>query len=124
MGNVPRTEKAAWVKPSPTKWRKREYSDKLKKFYNSATWRKTSKRQLAEHPVCEECKKKRMLTRARVADHIIPVRQGGHPLSRLNLQSLCHPCHNRKSASEAGGHIEEYCYIGKYKIPKRNAEQK
>ncbi|MFW9626860.1 MAG: HNH endonuclease [Sulfurospirillum sp.] len=38
---------------------------------------------------------------AQIADHIIELRDGGEPLSLENIQCMCSPCHNRKSAKEA-----------------------
>jgi 5-methylcytosine-specific restriction protein A len=35
-------------------------------------------------------------------DHIIPKRRGGSD-DRSNLQTLCHACHSRKTASERNG---------------------
>jgi 5-methylcytosine-specific restriction protein A len=37
---------------------------------------------------------------AKVVDHIVPVKEGGERFERVNLQSLCVPCHNAKTASE------------------------
>jgi 5-methylcytosine-specific restriction protein A len=36
-------------------------------------------------------------------DHIVPVARGGALLDWDNLQSMCHGCHSRKTASEDGG---------------------
>jgi 5-methylcytosine-specific restriction protein A len=41
-----------------------------------------------------------VLQPANVVDHIVPVKQGGERFDRSNLQSLCVPCHNAKTASE------------------------
>lgn len=41
-----------------------------------------------------------MLQPAKVVDHIVPVKQGGERFEGANLQSLCVPCHNAKTASE------------------------
>ena len=32
------------------------------------------------------------------ADHIIEIRDGGAPMDPLNVQVLCHACHNAKTA--------------------------
>jgi 5-methylcytosine-specific restriction protein A len=37
---------------------------------------------------------------AKVVDHILPIKKGGERFERSNLQSLCVPCHNAKTASE------------------------
>jgi len=33
-------------------------------------------------------------------DHIIPLSAGGHPTSRVNLQGICHECHDVKTRDE------------------------
>ena len=53
---------------------------------------------LAHSPVCVKCGHA-----ANVVDHIQPVTQGGDFTNPDNLQSLCTPCHNRKSAKERNG---------------------
>lgn len=118
MGYVPSKRRNSWVTPTPKKnWN--NYPPELAKFYNSALWRKTSKKNLAMNPTCVECMKVGKVSRAEVTDHIIPVKQGGHKLDGRNHQSLCASCHNRKSAAEAGGVSGPFKYVGKYKIPDR-----
>ena len=54
------------------------------------------------HPLCVECEKKGVLEPAREVDHIKAFHGPDDPL-RLdweNLQSLCKPCHSRKTARE------------------------
>ncbi|WP_295941636.1 HNH endonuclease signature motif containing protein [uncultured Alistipes sp.] len=52
-------------------------------------------------PLCEECQRRGITTLAQVVDHIVPINRGGAKLDMANLQSLCHPCHNRKSGLES-----------------------
>ena len=77
----------------------RKYSNT--KFYQSTAWRKLRKVKLEQDPLCEECLKKGIHTPAKVADHIVPINQGGAALNITNLQSLCDRCHNVKSAKES-----------------------
>ena len=79
-------------------WSKRDIE--TRKFYNSTAWRKLSKKKLAINPLCEECERNGILSPARHADHIVPIKQGGAKLSLDNLQSLCIPCHSKKTAKE------------------------
>lgn len=124
MGNVPRKEIKSWVAPTPPRqrWKRSSYPPWLTKFYNSARWRGCSKRHLVKHPTCVECKKHGRVQKADVTDHIIPAIQGGSLFDPRNHQSLCHSCHNRKSASESNGTSEPFVLVGKYKIPARNAK--
>lgn len=70
------------------------------KFYQSSAWRRLREKVLLEQPLCVECKKKGVLTEAKVVDHIIPIVKGGAALDESNLQPLCHKCHNQKSARD------------------------
>ena len=65
-------------------------------FYESTAWRRLRRIKLQMNPLCEICKKEKATT----ADHIIPIKQGGAALDVSNLQSLCGPCHGRKSVKE------------------------
>lgn len=61
-----------------------------------ADWPKIRERQLTRQPQCELCDGE-----ATEVDHIVPLAKGGtNKLS--NLQSLCKPCHSRKTAREVG----------------------
>lgn len=64
-----------------------------------ADWRLARAGFLAEHPLCEECRKRGKLTAATVVDHIKPHR-GDKALfwNSRNWQSLCATCHGRKTA--------------------------
>ena len=65
-------------------------------FYSSAGWRRLSKMQLRREPLCVVCYRAGRITPAEIADHIIPIRDGGARLDMSNLQSLCRGCHNKK----------------------------
>ena len=36
-------------------------------------------------------------------DHVVPLRDGGDPWDKSNLQTLCRPCHIEKSARDGRG---------------------
>ena len=67
-------------------------------------WQKYRKTFISEHPICEECIKKGILTTTFAVDHIIP-HNGDQELfwDPNNHQGLCETCHNRKTATEDGG---------------------
>lgn len=71
-------------------------------FYNSYAWRKVSKLNLEKNPLCVSCLQNDLNTMAKVTDHIVPISKGGDKWSEDNHQSLCHECHNAKSARERG----------------------
>lgn len=68
--------------------------------YNSR-WSKARKAYLSEHPLCAECLRRGKYTEATVVDHIKPHR-GNQELfwDKSNWQSLCKPCHDRKTGRE------------------------
>lgn len=57
--------------------------------------------QLLLEPMCRECAKRHLRTRATVVDHIKPHRGDWLIFTdRGNLQSLCKRCHDQKTARE------------------------
>ena len=66
-----------------------------------ATWRKLRRMVLAESPLCVDPFKahKGQAVPASEVDHIVPLRRGGTNAFD-NLQTLCRPCHQRKTAEE------------------------
>ncbi len=97
MPTIKKTVRRPW-QPERKAQEGRIYSNT--KFYTSPKWRRLRELQLQQQPICEECQRKGIITQANVADHIVPINQGGEPLDIENLQSLCHRCHNRKSGRE------------------------
>jgi len=73
------------------------------KFYQSPRWRRLRALILQSEPLCRECKRKGLITEAKVLDHILSIRNGGAKLEENNLQPMCHSCHNTKSAKERHG---------------------
>lgn len=56
---------------------------------------------LAYHPLCVACERMGFVTQAAEVDHIVPLFKGGKDDS-TNLQSLCKPCHDRKTREDLG----------------------
>lgn len=75
---------------------------KSREFYHSKEWQRI--RQVAltrDHYLCQHCLRENRITPADVVDHIVPVRvDWSKRLSLDNLQSLCHACHNKKTAED------------------------
>ena len=66
----------------------------MREWYTTYRWKRRSKAQLFEHPLCVFCAAKGLVTIATVADHVVPHR-GNWNLFRLgDLQSLCKHCHD------------------------------
>ncbi|MFZ6813737.1 HNH endonuclease [Undibacterium sp. Rencai35W] len=80
--------------------RARRGFDAERTFYQSVAWRTLRAAFLRLHPVCCRCEARGVIVAAVVADHVLPIKDGGARLDEANLQALCVPCHNRKTASE------------------------
>lgn len=72
---------------------------KTNQHYNSRRWRALRKAVLAKEPLCRDCMGHGVVTAAEVADHIVPLVDGGSD-ALDNLQSLCLSCHNAKTQRE------------------------
>ena len=66
----------------------------------SGNWRKVRNAQLAREPLCRLCSTVDSPVIAVEVDHITPIHKGGTDIAD-NLQSLCKPCHSRKTNDEA-----------------------
>ena len=88
--------------PNPATWRGRcrlhaRTNDRSIKragyhIYRTAKWRHVRNRHLHQHPLCADCG-----TIATDVHHITDLADGGQPYAPHNLQSLCHPCHSRRT---------------------------
>mgnify|MGYP001469300381 CR=1 FL=1 len=68
-------------------------------------WGKVRKLKLRADPLCEECNKGHVLTRAVMVHHIVPIEDGGEPLDWGNLMSLCTTCHDKKHSKGSIGNV-------------------
>lgn len=55
---------------------------------------------LSEEPLCRICLQFDLVAEASEVDHIVPLVEGGSD-DRSNLQGVCRPCHQAKTAREA-----------------------
>lgn len=69
-------------------------------FYESPAWRKLRRIKLAQMPLCEICYTNNRMEKATMVDHKIEIKDGGAALDIENLTSICHHCHNKKTAQE------------------------
>jgi len=80
-----------------TKFRQSPGRKRGRKFYDTARWRRVSKRKLTRNPLCEECKRQGVIRAADEVDHVLPlISRPDLSLDFANLQSLCKRCHGRK----------------------------
>lgn len=57
------------------------------------------RRVFRRNPLCVPCEAAGRVTLATVADHIVPLADGGRD-SEDNLQGICHDCHVAKTSDE------------------------
>lgn len=74
-----------------------------RKLYDRRAWRRRSKAQLSEEPLCKHCLERGIVKAADHADHVIPHRGDEELFWYGELQSLCHECHSTKTVLEQGG---------------------
>lgn len=80
---------------------RKEREGKYFMFYKSKAWKHLSYQYRLNHPCCEQCLKSNIVRKADVVDHIIEIKDDySKRLDEENLQSLCHACHNQKTAIE------------------------
>lgn len=67
-------------------------------------WQRLRLSHLAQHPLCVACAERGVVMQASEVDHITP-HCGDRELlmDRDNLQSMCKPCHSRKTVKQDGG---------------------
>ena len=65
-----------------------------------SNWSKIRKEFISNNPLCRSCELFGTIELACEVDHIKPLAKGGEPADVNNLQSLCRPCHVRKTAND------------------------
>jgi 5-methylcytosine-specific restriction endonuclease McrA len=79
----------------------------MSRLHSTYRWQQRSKRQLAEHPLCQFCWQfDARVTPATVSDHIEPHHGDPEKFWSGALMSLCKGCHDsRKQRMELGGYM-------------------
>lgn len=94
-------------------------------FYDTARWQRRRHLQLTHHPLCKACLDRGVVTRATVADHVIPHKGDWNSFSLGELQSLCSSCHSGgKQAEEHRGYSSEIDHDGWPTDPRHPANRR
>jgi 5-methylcytosine-specific restriction enzyme A len=75
------------------------------RWYSTARWQRRARLQLIKEPLCRVCAKQGLIVPGEHADHVVPHRGSGRLFWFGELQSLCKPCHDRKTAEECGKRV-------------------
>jgi 5-methylcytosine-specific restriction protein A len=101
MDNLDRSSPRCSLHPltntGPKRILRHQYVDG-KHIYSTYKWKKVRKAYSDEHPLCEDCLVFDILTPMAVVDHKVEIEDGGDLYNPDNFRSLCHGCHNRKTA--------------------------
>lgn len=78
-------------------------------MYKGAAWASLRTSQISRQPLCQACLLEGRVASAAHVDHVFPWRTIGPQAFRVNLlQSLCGPCHSRKTGLEQKGTFRHY----------------
>ncbi|WP_418790928.1 HNH endonuclease [Phosphitispora sp. TUW77] len=88
------------AKQEAARYEKYQRDPATKKRYGR-TWKRIRDRYIADHPLCEQCKKSGKITHAQEVHHIKPLSEGGTN-AEDNLMSLCSSCHSEITARTGG----------------------
>lgn len=78
-------------------------------MYKGSAWQVARATQLSRYPLCAACQLEGRTVAADTVDHVWPWRSlSPDAFVRNRLQSLCGPCHARKTALEGRGICREY----------------
>lgn len=81
--------------------KQRKTSEAWHYLYNTKRWKEMRTQKLLLSPFCEECAREGRRKRGEEVDHIKPHRGNVNLFYDFeNLQTLCKPCHSRKTMQE------------------------
>lgn len=78
----------------------RKAADKRTGRVRGSRWTAIRRTVLRAQPFCQDGRVCKGNATSVEVDHIIPLSAGGHPTSRINLQGICHECHDVKTRDE------------------------
>lgn len=99
MPTLPKGKKRSWI----PKRKSHEHQVDNSAFYHSKQWRALRNWFIKQNPLCAQCEREGKINGGQCVDHIKPIRLSGKKMWTCpsNLQTLCNPCHAKKSAQES-----------------------
>lgn len=96
--------------------------DELDQIYNTSRWKRARKTVLIrDHYLCQECKRRGLITQSNTVHHIVPLRDDlSKAFDLSNLETICVPCHNKEHPERSGGHKKERKRVEVYKFYANN----
>jgi len=86
-----------------------EQRQERNKMYSNAAWLRQRQATLSQHPLCQACLCRNVVTQASQVDHVFPWTHIGKHAFKYNLfQALCLECHTHKTALEQRGIYQSY----------------
>lgn len=93
------THRKQQIRAQSNAYKARPENKQYTEFYNANAWRALSTSHRRRQPLCMHCLKENITKPADVVDHIIEIRDDySKRFDVSNLESLCHACHNTKTA--------------------------
>ena len=103
-----RCEKHRHKKHTPRKVLDHQRTPSGSLIYSTKRWKVLSRKKLTVNPFCEECWANNLEVVADVVDHIIEIQDDSSKAYTFsNFKSLCHPCHNKKTAAVERGRKDD-----------------
>ena len=90
---LPATTRGRCDEHQPKPWARRSAHTRQ---IDRGRWERVRQQQLRDEPRCRQCGAEEHLQ----VDHILNIARGGALYDRENLQTLCKPCHDKKSERE------------------------
>ena len=85
-------------------------------------WQRIREQVLLEEPLCRPCDTAGRVTSSTQVDHIKPIADGGTD-ERRNLQGICIPCHEEKTARENGYTMKKPIDIDGFAVESEKTER-
>lgn len=110
---APRSGKSVFCDLHAGKRETTQTRDAFNAMYKTRAWHSIKTRQLSIDPLCQACALEGRVVSALHVDHVFPWHViGSHAFIKNWFQSLCQPCHSRKTGKEQKGIFQHFTQSG------------